>query len=127
MLEIYHGSVLYGTIGDGGFDLQDVVVQAPVAGDTTEAFLRKFESLYSTRVLAEVGAYTTGRVAIEQQVGQQMLLSKVPIPPLAILIAWSLAYGTRQCPGFPSILGGTRQCPDDRRKVESVWALPGGI
>ncbi|KIX98318.1 uncharacterized protein Z520_05619 [Fonsecaea multimorphosa CBS 102226] len=92
VLEIYHGSLLYATISGGDSDLQDFLTQSALAGDTTESFLQKFGSLYSTKVLAEIGGYTTGRLALAQQLREHMLLSKVPIPPLAMLVALSFCY-----------------------------------
>ncbi|EXJ76244.1 uncharacterized protein A1O5_00752 [Cladophialophora psammophila CBS 110553] len=92
ILEIFHGSLLYGTISGGDPALQDYLTQSALAGNTTDSFLQKFGSLYSTKVLAYIGGYTTGRVALAQQQREHMLLSKVPIPPLAILVAWSFCY-----------------------------------
>ncbi|KIW29971.1 uncharacterized protein PV07_05755 [Cladophialophora immunda] len=92
ILEIFHGSLLYATISGGDPALQDFLTQSALAGDTTESFLQKFGSLYSTKVLASIGGYTTGRLAIAQQQREHMLLSKVPIPPLAILAALSFCY-----------------------------------
>ncbi|OAP61956.1 hypothetical protein AYL99_04159 [Fonsecaea erecta] len=92
VLEIFHGSLLYATINGGDPDLQDFLTQAALAGNTTGSFLRKFGSLYSTKVLANIGGYTTGRLALAQQQRDHMLLSKVPIPPLAMLVAWSFCY-----------------------------------
>ncbi|KIW80299.1 hypothetical protein Z517_06914 [Fonsecaea pedrosoi CBS 271.37] len=92
ILEIFHGNLLYATISGGDPALQDFLTQSALAGDTTESFLRKFGSLYSTKVLANIGGYTTGRLALGQQQREHMLLSKVPIPPLAILVAWSFCY-----------------------------------
>lgn len=92
VLEIFHGSQLYSTVSGGSFDLQDFLQQAAMTGSTTESFLRKFGSLYSSKVLAKVGGYNTNRMALQQQHREHMLLSKVPIAPLALLIAWSLAY-----------------------------------
>lgn len=92
VLEIFHGSQLYSTVSGGSFDLQDFVDQSSMSGSTKESFLRKFGSLYSSKVLAKIGGYSTNRVALQQQHREHMLLSKVPIVPLSLLIAWSFAY-----------------------------------
>lgn len=92
VLEIFHGSQLYSTVSGGSFDLQDFLQQAAMTGSTTQSFLRKFGTLYSSKVLAKIGGYSTNRMAQQQQHREHMLLSKVPIAPLALLIAWSLAY-----------------------------------
>lgn len=94
VLEIFHGSVLYTSVSGqaDSFDLQDFLIQAPISATTTESFLRKFAGLYSEKVLAKIGAYTTSRMALQEQQRQQMLLSKVPIPALGVLVGWSLAY-----------------------------------
>ncbi|KIW99082.1 uncharacterized protein Z519_00745 [Cladophialophora bantiana CBS 173.52] len=92
ILEIFHGSLLYATISGGDPALQDYLTQSALAGNTTDSFLQKFGRLYYTKVLAYIGGYTTGRVALAQQQRDHMLLSKVPLPPLAILVAWSFCY-----------------------------------
>lgn len=94
VLEIYHGTLLYTSVSGqaDSFDLQDFLIQAPLAGNTTESFLNKFASLYSAKVLAKIGAYTTTRTVIQEQQRESMLLSKVPVPALAMLVTWSFAY-----------------------------------
>ncbi|KIV81806.1 hypothetical protein PV11_03960 [Exophiala sideris] len=53
VLEIYHGTLIYTSISGqaDSFDLQDFLIQAPLSGNTTDSFLRKFGSLYSGRFL----------------------------------------------------------------------------
>lgn len=92
VLEIFHGSQLYSTVSGGSFDLQDFIDQAAMTGSTKESFLRKFGSLYSSKVLAKIGGYNINRTALQQQRREHMLLSKVPIAPLVLLLTWSLAY-----------------------------------
>ncbi|KAK5046416.1 hypothetical protein LTR84_008219 [Exophiala bonariae] len=92
VLEIFHGSQLYSTVSGGSFDLQDFVDQSSMSGSTKESFLGKFGSLYSSKVLAKIGGYSTNRMALQQQHREHMLLSKVPVVPLSLLIAWSFAY-----------------------------------
>ncbi|KAJ9605281.1 hypothetical protein H2200_009938 [Cladophialophora chaetospira] len=92
VLEIFHGSLLYFTVTGDDPDMQNFLTQASLAGTTTESFLREYGSLYSTKALSVIGGYTTGRMAIAEQQREHMLLSKVPIAPLAILVAWSLSY-----------------------------------
>ncbi|KAI1609914.1 hypothetical protein EDD36DRAFT_59900 [Exophiala viscosa] len=94
VLEIYHGTLLYTSVSGqaDSFDLQDFLMQAPLSGNTTDSFLRKFGSLYSGKVLAKIGAYTTARTVLQEQQRQSMLLSKVPVPALAMLVTWSFAY-----------------------------------
>ncbi|KAK4946603.1 hypothetical protein LTR10_014455 [Elasticomyces elasticus] len=94
ILEIYHGTLIYTSVSGqaDSFDLQDFLIQAPLSGNTTESFLRKFSSLYSGKVLAKIGAYTTARTVLQEQQRQSMLLSKVPIPALSMLVTWSFAY-----------------------------------
>lgn len=92
ILEIYHGSLLYALISGGDPDLQSFLTQSSLAGTSADAFLREYGSLYSTKVLSTIGAYTSSRLSLAEQQRKQMLLSKVPVPPLAVLVAWSLSY-----------------------------------
>lgn len=92
VLEIFHGSQLYSTVSGGSFDLQDFIDQASMTGTTKESFLRKFGGLYSSKVLSKIGGYNSNRMALQQQRREHMLLSKVPIAPLALLLTWSLGY-----------------------------------
>lgn len=92
VLEIYHGSLLYALVSGGDPDLQSFLTQSSLAGTSANAFLQEYGSLYSTKVLSIIGAYTSSRLSLAEQQRKQMLLSKVPVPPLAVLIAWSLSY-----------------------------------
>jgi len=92
VLEIYHGSLSYTSVSGDDFTVQDFMIQAALAGTTTASFLRAFGDLYSTKVLAKIGAYTTPRMALQQQERQQMLLTKVPKAALGGLIGSSLIY-----------------------------------
>jgi hypothetical protein len=92
VLEVFHGYQLYSTISGGDPDLQSFLTQSSLSGTTTDAFLQEFGSLYSTKVLSTIGGYTSARMSLAEQQRERMLLSKVPIPPFAILIAWSLSY-----------------------------------
>jgi hypothetical protein len=94
VLEVYHGSLLYTSVSGqaGSYDIQDFFIQAPIAGNTTDSFLRRFGTLYSGKVLAFIGAYTTTRMALQQHQRVSMLLAKVSASALAVLLAWSLVY-----------------------------------
>ena len=92
VLEIFHGSLVYSTVSNGESDLQSFLGQSVLAGNTTDSFLQEFGALYSTKVLAVIGGYSSSRTSLAEQQREHMLVTKVPIPALAVLVAWSLVY-----------------------------------
>jgi hypothetical protein len=91
MLELYHGTQFYTTVSGGDYQLQDFLVQAAMQ-NTSSQLAYEWASLYSTKVLSTIGAYTTPRTNIQEQQRTQLLVAKVPKAALGALIACSLAY-----------------------------------
>ena len=91
MLELYHGTQFYITVSGGDYRLQDFLFQAAMQ-NTSEELASKWASLYSTKVLSTIGAYTTPRTDLQEQQRTQLLVAKVPKAALGALIACSLAY-----------------------------------
>ena len=56
------------------------------------ALARKWADLFSVKVLAVIGAFTSGRADVEEQNRIPQLVAKVPKVALAILVARCLAY-----------------------------------
>jgi hypothetical protein len=91
MLEIYHGTQFYVTLSGGDYQLQDFLVQAAMQ-NTSDALAYEWASLYSTKVLSTIGAYTTSRMDLQEQQRNPILVAKVPKAALGALITCSLAY-----------------------------------
>jgi hypothetical protein len=91
MLEIYHGVQFYVTVSGGDYQLQDFLVQAAMQ-NTSNELAYEWASLYSTKVLSTIGAYTTPRMDLQEQQRNSILVAKVPKAALGALIACSLAY-----------------------------------
>jgi hypothetical protein len=99
VLEIFHGSLLYNSVGNQGYDIQDFLAQsalAPTSDDASttdiESFTSSFATLYSTKVLAKIGAYTVPENAIKTQDRKVVLVAKVPKAALIVLVALSFMY-----------------------------------
>jgi hypothetical protein len=99
LLEIFHGSLLYNSVGNQGYDIQDFLAQSALApnpdgGSTTntDSFTSSFATLYSTKVLAKIGAYTVPKDAIRTQDRKFMLVAKVPKAALIVLVVLSFMY-----------------------------------
>ena len=52
LLEIFHGTQSYNTVTGGGYDLQQYLVDAAIAGNDTESFVTAWSDLYSVKVLS---------------------------------------------------------------------------
>ena len=91
MLEIYHGVQFYVTVSGGDYQLQDFLVQAAMQ-NTSDELAYEWASLYSTKVLSTIGAYTTSRMDLQEQKRTPILVAKVPKAALGALITCSLAY-----------------------------------
>ena len=91
MLELYHGTQFYITVSGGDHQLQDFLFQAAMQ-NTSRGLAYKWASLYSTKVLSTIGAYTSPRTDLQEQYRTQRLVAKVPKAALGALIASSLAY-----------------------------------
>jgi hypothetical protein len=91
MLEIYHGTQFYVTVSGGDYQLQDFLIQSAMQNTSTE-LAYEWASLYSTKVLSTIGAYTAPRTNLQEQQRIPLLVAKVPKAALGALIACSLAY-----------------------------------
>lgn len=92
LLEIFHGTQTYNTVGGGAFDLQQYLVDSAIAGNDTAAFLTTFGNQYSLKVLSLIGAYLSPRTNLQEQDREALLVAKVPKAALGALIACSLIY-----------------------------------
>ena len=91
MLELYHGRQFYITVSGGDYRLQDFLSQAAMQ-NTSRELAYEWASLYSTKALSTIGAYTTPRRNLQEQQRTQLLVAKVPKAALGALITCSLAY-----------------------------------
>ena len=89
--EMYHGSRAYTTVTGGAYDLQDAISLAALA-DTSHALAAVWANQHSIRVLADIGALTTTRTNLAEQVRTPMLVAKISQIALAVLVGCSLAY-----------------------------------
>jgi hypothetical protein len=121
LLEIFHGSQFYISINDGGFDLQDYMLQAALQ-NTSEQFAKTWANLYSTKILSTMGAYSSSRGTALEQSRTQLLVAKVQISALAALVACSLAYTAL---GIALGISACRASAIDVRDVAAQLSLPG--
>jgi hypothetical protein len=91
VMEIFHGKQLYTTFAGGEFDLQDYIQRAAMQ-PTSASLAHEWSNLYSTKILATIGAYTSPRVVMQEQKREALLVAKVPVGSLAVLIASSLTF-----------------------------------
>jgi hypothetical protein len=91
VLEIFHGKQFYATVAGGEFDLQDYIQRAAMQ-PTSASLAHEWSNLYSTKVLATIGAYTSPRMVMQEQKREALLVAKVPVGSLAVLIASSLTF-----------------------------------
>lgn len=91
VLEIFHGAQLYDGAGAAGYDLQTYLLYAALA-PSGAAFEQTWADQYSVKVLSTIGAYTTSRTNLEEQIRTHLLVAKVPKPALGALIACTLSY-----------------------------------
>ncbi|RMZ81683.1 hypothetical protein DV737_g2356, partial [Chaetothyriales sp. CBS 132003] len=92
LLEIFHGAQTYNTVSGGGFDLQQYMIDAAIAGNNTASFTTTWSNLYSVKVLSLIGAYLTPRTNLQEQKRTSLLVAKVPKSALGALVACSLSY-----------------------------------
>jgi hypothetical protein len=60
----------------GSFDLEEILAQTELQS-TTRNLARKWEELFSTKILGVIGSVTTSRSSLPQQAGTQMLVAKI--------------------------------------------------
>lgn len=93
VLDIWTGMADYRpTVSGGDWNLQDYNVQSAIAGNTTSTYVQRFGELISLDALASIGAYTSGRQVLLQQMQKILLVAKVPKAALGGLLACSLLY-----------------------------------
>jgi hypothetical protein len=91
ILEVFHGRQLYITVAGTEFDLQDFLQRVAMQA-TSASLAHEWSNLYATKILATIGAYTSGRVVMQEQKREALLVAKVPVGSLAVLIASSLTF-----------------------------------
>jgi hypothetical protein len=92
VLEIFKGTQFY-SLGMGtGWDLQQYLTDAAIAGNDTAAFLTTWGDSYAVKVMSLISAYLTPRTNIEEQNRESLLVAKVPKAALGALVGCSLIY-----------------------------------
>jgi hypothetical protein len=91
LAEMFHGSQMYASITGGAPDLELSILEAAQQPNTT-AFMHRWGSLYSVKVLSTIAGYSTGRPSMQEQERTVFLVARVPTVPLWAIIACSLAY-----------------------------------
>lgn len=61
-----------------GYDLQQYLTDAAIAGNDTTSFLKTWGNSYSVKVMSLIGAYLTPRTNLEEQDRESLLVAKVP-------------------------------------------------
>jgi hypothetical protein len=121
VLEIYHGTQFYITVSGGDYRLQDLLFQAAMQ-NTSRGLAYEWASLYSTKVLSTIGAYTSPRKNLQEQQRTQLLVAKIPKAALGALIACSLAYTIL---GLGLCLAAYRASATDVRDLAAQLSLAG--
>jgi hypothetical protein len=91
LAEMYHGAHQYSSVDGGSADLQANLKRSALQ-NTSDSIAREWANLYSVDVLNAIGAYMTPRTNLQDQTRTSMLVTKVPVAPLAVLLAFSLTY-----------------------------------
>ena len=121
VLELFHAKQLYITVAGGDFDLQDYLQQAAMLSNGV-GLARTWSNLYSTKVLATVGGYTTARTDMQEQRREALLVAKVPVPALAALLACSLTFTVL---GLGLAVAAHRVSATDVRDIAAQLSLAG--
>jgi len=121
LLEIFHGSQLYLSVNGMSFDLQDYVLQAALQ-NTSDNFARTWANLYSTKILSNIGGFSTSRTTIQEQTRNVLQVAKVQVSALAALVACSLAYTVL---GIVLGIGAYRASAIDVQDIAAQLSLPG--
>jgi hypothetical protein len=121
VLEIYHGTQFYITVSGGDYRLQDFLFQAAMQ-NTSRGLAYEWASLYSTKVLSTIGAYTSPRKNLQEQQRTQLLVAKIPKAALGALITCSLAYTIL---GLGLCLAAYRASATDVRDLAAQLSLAG--
>jgi hypothetical protein len=120
VLEIYHGVQFYDSTDSSGFDLEEILAQAGLQPTTTD-LARKWEMLFSTRILSVIGSVTTSRSPLLQQVRTQMLVAKISWLAIAYLGCCTAIY---ILVGLRTIVSARRTNPKEKLLGE-VLCTPG--
>jgi hypothetical protein len=91
VFEIYHGVQFYDSTTSSSFDLEEILAQAELQ-PTTQDLARKWEELFSTKILSVIGSVTTSRNSLLQQARIQMLVAKISWLAIAYLGCCSIVY-----------------------------------
>jgi hypothetical protein len=91
LAEIFHGYLLPLTVSGSDSDYQTFLTEAALQ-PTTAALAHKWANLFSSKVLAVIGGFTSGRANVEEQNRIPLLVTKVPKVALGILVASCLTY-----------------------------------
>ena len=118
---MFHGAQFYVSVSGGGFDLQDFLLQSAIQ-PTGTLFARKWANLYSRKILAQVGGFTSPRATVFEQRRTPLLVARVPVSALATLVVFALAYTVLGvCLGFAAY----RASAVDVRDIAAQLTLPG--
>jgi hypothetical protein len=120
VLEIFHGVQFYDVSTSSAFDLQEILAQVGLQ-PTTKDLARKWEILFSAKVLCVIGSVTTSRRPLLQQASTHMLVAKISWLAVAFMGCCTLAYvfvGLR-------IIVSTRRTNTKEKLLGEVLSTPG--
>jgi hypothetical protein len=120
VLEIFHGVQFYDLTTSSAFDLQEILAQAGLQ-PTTKDLARKWEKLFSTKILSVIGSVTTPRSPLLQQARTRMLVAEISWLAIAYLGFCSIIYVLA---GLYTIVSARRTDPMERLLGE-VLCTPG--
>lgn len=91
--EIYHGFISQLSLGgsDTNTQLQNILSTAVLQPNATN-LAEKWAQQHSKQILSVIGAFTSPRGNFEQQSRKSILVTKLPIPALAVLLTLNLTY-----------------------------------
>jgi hypothetical protein len=91
--EIYHGFISQLSLGgsDTNTQLQNILSTA-VLQPNAASLAKKWAQQHSKQILSVIGAFTSPRGNSEEQSRKSILVTKLPIPALAVLLTLNLTY-----------------------------------
>lgn len=125
-LEIFHGVQFYSAATDSGADLSELLSQVSVQ-PSTDALARKWEKLFSVKVLSVIGAVTSGRNALMQQTRIEKLVAQIPWPSLGAVFICSLLFVWEALQILQTVYRGksVHQMEEGDRLLASQVSTPG--
>jgi hypothetical protein len=122
LLELFHGNQVYNTVSGGAWDLQQYLINAAIAGNTTGEFLSKWQNQFSVKALSHIGGQLTARTNLLEQKRESLLVAKVPKAVLGVLVGCSLLYTVL---GIALVVAAYRASTEDVHAVAEQLSLAG--